>query len=525
MLEPLGENQQRALTALLKKVSDETVEKDRMTDMRGPLNKSTRCQRISMFGDEWEVSFTDGSRKRTDEKERAGWGAFLPQNVKTAAAAFNKDRFERPGTCFRDRVEGAQTNQRAELAAIYAALRAKNGSNANQLIVTDSESSIKLLEGWKNGFSSNTKRKCRNRDLVRLIVKAESEIRGQVKLTHIFSHQDKADAARKVKIATQRAAYGPMYDHLVQGNEAADTLAGKAAGEHTNYRDWAQTPMAGVDATYIAQNGNFVDAAPHSWIKEGTQADILQRQKASKKARAEYLQLLPLCDKKRSFAAGARGKHGSHATYVTLAKLRFHAAPTATKNHQRHRALNVDNPYKKFFQALYPDDKCHACTKQGVSIKEDTRHMLECPNRPERNDAARKLWSDVYKLLEKNQSEQARTRNVRQLKPFALRTQEVLHLHSPGAGGGRPLAPALASVAAFPDAAAALGLIPRDLEAALQELGVEKAGEVADTVAAMVQSIVAADVKARHRVIATERGQKLLFRVHVLGSPAPPPPA
>jgi hypothetical protein len=57
----------------------------------------------------------------------------------------------------------------------------------------------------------------------------------------------------------------------------------------------------------------------------------------------------------------------------------------------------------------------------------------------------------------------------------------------------------------------------------LRELGVEKVGDVADKVGRTVQTAVAADVKARHRVIGTERGQKLLFRVHVLGLPAHPP--
>jgi hypothetical protein len=36
-----------------------------------------------------ELSFTDGSRKTT-EKDRAGWGAFLPQNADKSCAAFNK---------------------------------------------------------------------------------------------------------------------------------------------------------------------------------------------------------------------------------------------------------------------------------------------------------------------------------------------------------------------------------------------------------------------------------------------------
>jgi ribonuclease HI len=524
MLPPMSQEQQNALRKLLQRISETAAEGDRTSDMRGTLKPSNRLPKIEMFGVEWEVSFTDGSRKTGgDGKERAGWGAFLPQDINKSAQAFNNDGLERPGSCYKDRVEGPQTNQRAELAAIYAALRAKQCSKQNQLIVTDSESSIKLLRGWKYSFSSNVKRKCRNRDLVRLIMQAEDAIDAKVELIHIFSHQSKAEGARKAKIAAQRAEYGVVYDKLVAGNEAADRLAGRATDMHPKPRDWATTPMRGVDVMYIVHEHNFVDAAPHSWIKEGTQKEILERQSKSAKARAEYLKLMPLCDKKRSFAAGARNRHASHATYVTLAKLRFHAAPTAEKNHRRHATCNADNPYRKFFQHLYPDDKCHACAKAGASVVEDTKHMLSCTNRPERNEEALKLWNEIYHEIEKNQSQHAQPRSARELRPFALRTQEVLQLYSPGAGGGRAPAPALARVAEFPDAAASLGLVPKDLEAALQELGVEKAGELADKVAAMVQSAVAADVKSRHRVIATDRGQKLLFRVHVLGSSAPQP--
>ncbi len=80
-------------------------------------------------------------------------------------------------------------------------------------------------------------------------------------------------------------------------------------------------------------------------------------------------------------------------------------------------------------------------------------------------------------------------------------------------------------MAAFPDEAAAYGLIPRGLEAALRELGVAEAAKVADEVTQLVQTAVAADITARHRAIATGRGQKALFREHVLGLQPPPNPA
>lgn len=72
-------------------------------------------------------------------------------------------------------------------------------------------------------------------------------------------------------------------------------------------------------------------------------------------------------------------------------------------------------------------------------------------------------------------------------------------------------------VAAFPDEAAQLGLIPRTLEGALRELDVENPKKLADKIARLCQKAVAADLYARHQAIAAGRDQKALFATHVLG--------
>jgi ribonuclease HI len=518
----------RILQNLQKRLATEVKTSD-MAEIRAT---ASRNKPIRMLGAEWEVSFTDGSKRRCeDEKEdKASWGIFLPKSHEDAAQT-SKSRGKLPGNVIAHRVDGAQTSQRAELAAIYAALSAHKGSERNQLVVSDSEMSIKLLARWRNGVPASAVRKCRNRDLLRLVLDAEKELKGTVRYVHVYSHQNEAKAARKAKIDAQKAQYGAEdYATMVKGNEIVDRAAGIATKQETKRRNWATSPMRGVDPMYLTYRESddgpvlFMDMAPHSWIKEQTQQRIIQEQ-SDRGKRGAFLVLMPLVDKKRSFAAGNSRNCHQHKTYIALAKLRLHATPTATRSYRRARALDATNPYKKFFQHLYPDKKCFACKQKGIDVEEDTAHMVACPSRDDRRAASVELWNKVYQTIRENQGPNAL--DARFLRPFALRTPETmaLTLHQLGPAGGAHIGAALADVAAFPDDAAALGLIPRKLEAALAELGVVEAAKTADTVAQLVQSAVAADITARHRAIATGQGQKALFRVHVLGLQPLPNPA
>lgn len=516
---------QRVLQNLQKRLATEVKTSD-MTEIRATASRS---KPIRMLGAEWEVSFTDGSKRRSEDEneDKAGWGIFLPKSHEDVAQT-PKCRGKLPGNVIAHRVDGAQTSQRAELAAIYAALSAHKESERNQLVVSDSETSIKLLTRWRNGVPASAVRKCRNRDLLRLILGAEKELKGTVRYVHVYSHQKEAKADRKAKIDAQKAQYGAKdYATMVKGNEVVDKAAGIATKQDTKRRNWATSPMRGVDPMYVTHRESedgpvlFMDMAPHSWIKEQTQRRIIQEQ-TDRGKRGKFLALMPLVDKKRSFAAGNSRNCHQHKTYIALAKLRLHATPTAARSSRRAGALDATNPYKKFFQHMYPDKKCFACKQKGVDVDEDTAHMVACPSRDDRRAASVEMWNKVYQMIRDNQGPNAL--DARLLSPFALRTQEAmaLTLHQHGLAGGAHVGVALADVAAFPDNAAALGLIPRKLEAALVELGVAEAAKTADSVAQLVQSAVAADIAARHRAIATGRGQKALFRVHVLGLQPPP---
>jgi hypothetical protein len=120
--------------------------------------------------------------------------------------------------------------------------------------------------------------------------------------------------------------------------------------------------------------------------------------------------------KKRSFPAGALNSHGRHAMLVTVAKLRFLAAPTAGKNHHRHAP-------KTSFPRILPR------VRKGRRGNQ-RRHQphAACTNRPERDATAAKLWREVYELIETNQPETAGTQYVRQFsarKRFSNSTPHV----------------------------------------------------------------------------------------------------
>jgi hypothetical protein len=216
---------------------------------------------------------------------------------------------------------------------------------------------------------------------------------------------------------------------------------------------------------------------------------------------------------------------------------------------------NNNKVFVKYFAAMYPNSYCHACNKiadpaetddegeddntlpKTLKIIESTIHLLTCPHRHTRNIAAAKLWDEeIIPAIEAAQlknPKQNLVKDARMLVPFALRTAELLTNVvplPPLVGAGRnPLDQHcnLRCVQNFHNEPAALGLIPKALQGALIELGVTPmdASSVADQVSAMAQTAIVKEYRERCKVIADERGQKNLFRQHVLGiAPVVPPP-
>lgn len=269
-----------------------------------------------------------------------------------------------------------------------------------------------------------------------------------------------------------------------------------------------------------------------AWIRKDTQETILRlrngkcifrrdknKNRHQGQARNRQLEHLDSCDLKRSFAAGNKRNAKAHSRYITLFKLRNHALASEKKNHRK-IATTTDKSYKEYYRAMYPTPNCHFCKKQNIDVVEDTRHHIDCENRPWREKKKEELWDNVYSLIRANQADASPPAEL--LCPFAFSSKKSLDSHALARTGREwRSAKQLQAVGSFAVGAAELGLIPKALRPALRELGVlaDKLDETADSIAEMVQCAIVADYRERCKTIAEDRDQKKLYRKHVLGQP------
>ena len=97
-----------------------------------------------------------------------------------------------------EKLEGKQTNQRAELYAILKSLKIININDYNSIIIyTDSQYSINCITKWiKNWLKNNWKDKhnkpVKNRDLIEPIYNIY-KTNNNIKFTHILAHTNLQD--------------------------------------------------------------------------------------------------------------------------------------------------------------------------------------------------------------------------------------------------------------------------------------------------------------------------------------------
>jgi len=128
--------------------------------------------------------FTDGSHLKPSDK--CGYGIHFPNNE------FND--ISKPF------IKLPKTNQRAELYAIYKAIKMVNKFNKNYNITinTDSEYSIKSLTVWiknwkKNNWINSQNREVLNQDLIKDIDNLINKHLGKIKFNHVRAHTGKQD--------------------------------------------------------------------------------------------------------------------------------------------------------------------------------------------------------------------------------------------------------------------------------------------------------------------------------------------
>jgi ribonuclease HI len=133
------------------------------------------------------VVFTDGSCKRKKNSPiKCGYGIYFP----------NKElqSYSRPY------LDDNLTNQRAELYAIYKAIRAvTHAFEFNTLnIYTDSEYSIKSLTVWINGWKKNNwkssgNKDVMNQDIIKKIDEYMQKYKNKIIFHHVRAHTGKSD--------------------------------------------------------------------------------------------------------------------------------------------------------------------------------------------------------------------------------------------------------------------------------------------------------------------------------------------
>ena len=134
------------------------------------------------------IVFTDGSfiRSKNNQADLCGYGIHFPNGE---FADISKKFTKNP-----------LTNQRAELYAIYKAIKIITNTNKdiNIKIYTDSEYSIKSLTLWiinwkKNNWIATTGKPVMNKDIIEKIDKLIEEHNGEIKFQHVRSHTGKKD--------------------------------------------------------------------------------------------------------------------------------------------------------------------------------------------------------------------------------------------------------------------------------------------------------------------------------------------
>lgn len=220
-------------------------------------------------------------------------------------------------------------------------------------------------------------------------------------------------------------------------------------------------------------------------------------------------------DRKRSFMTTAHKNPKFHSTSAYLFKRRLHALPTMAKLHDTGaNNQKLTNLYRRYYKNMYPNDKCHACTKAGVQNppKEDTEHACDCESVPGKVQLFEDTWTQIRQKVRSRSTNILKKNNVKYLYPFLasterMRTETVI----------LPAATTLRSLRGMQQAGPMLrhaGLVPADLVGALRECGVpgEEAPKLADEIALQVQVAEHKAFILRQKQIAADRRQTETFR-------------
>lgn len=491
---------------------------------------------VSHEGKEWVLLSGDGSTDPNDPP-RSAWATNM-------AAEFRDDVHEWQEFTCSSRVDGRQSNARAEILAVTSALesaldmvgteiQADRMQPHNFLISTDSEATLKSLQNFPS-LSRNAKRKVADRDVIkRALVALDSlaNLGATVRMVHIFSHQDAADDERRMKITAQQQIYTKRtYASMRKGNETVDEAAKEALDADSIVRNHTTHPPHGIEDVYLT------DRASNDWLADGIHPTVRRifrknavdeiRNQSGKGARTFKRLLNDDIDHKRSNPLAKEKTYSDHRAAETIMALRAHAyGATQKKRSEMHTYISRFKPhtYTSYYKAMYPSATCHHCGRRGPqpAPQEDTHHMLSCSNCPQAEQLKADLWNRIHQKIRQSLGPNPRL-DPRALTPFACATPASIEASTTVlALLDHNQTPHLRQLAAAPIMDGNLGIIPNCLRPALGELGVAKAtaSSLADEIAAEIHRCIHNVCATRCKVRADEVEQRNIYRLHILGLP------
>ena len=468
-------------------------------------------------------------------------------------------------------VEGRQCNNRAELMAILALLRAiPFGSECpNVLCAVDSQIAFDKIKKFAS-LSPNEKRKMVDRDLVKeilhLLEQHKSAKQREFRFIRFPSHMDDPDAAARKDDAAKavKAQVGALaYEHLLKANVAADQAAGLVVGEleraaeeanqpaqrgnrdqnpHLNHdadvnvlRNYHTKPTPFLDDFYVTDcdaKSAIVDGPIFPFIKGkwsalahrrqlGQQATDTGRIKSGARVQEYRLATSDLVDPVLSFKPiTARHDASYHRAHRVIFAGLNHAYGTGQKlNSVANQSTHRNPAMQQFVKHMYPTPDCLACANAGVgSVVENTHHLFSCPSRQSRKDASAGLREKVRQRITKAANGQL-SESLDALPnlafPTAAQTAESKRL----ASNLPPNSAVRKFVESYDERLASRGLIPKTLIPLLLKLGAKpkKAKKAASKIAVDVQKAILAELRLRRKEIERARNAPQLYRRFALG--------
>ena len=172
---------------------------------------------------------------------------------------------------------------------------------------------------------------------------------------------------------------------------------------------------------------------------------------------------------------------------------------------------------------MYPTPYCPYCqaAQPPVTVEEDTKHMLTCPNRQSRLDAADNLRAEVLRRIRKRiEHPNGLTEDV--FPPLGIITDNILQRYQQAiTAGAARLKKCVALKKLHQNITkpyAHYGVLPQGICQALIELGISKskAQKLTDKIAIMAQRALVDELNTRKRNILQERNQQRVFKENAL---------